>query len=63
MTAFEEVVPEVVEFLTKRHFQLEFRVSHAFFRHPAREDGEVSDYQSSEADSNQAPSIRRTNSS
>ena len=51
MTTFEEVVPEVVEFLTKRHFQLEFRVSHAFFRHPAREEGEVSDYQSSEADS------------
>ena len=44
-------MPAVVEFFTKRHFQLEFRVSHAFFRRPAREDGEVSDYQSSDADS------------
>ena len=51
MTTFEEVVPEVVEYLTKRHFQLEFRVSHAFFRHPAREEAEVSDYASSDADS------------
>ena len=51
MTTFDEVVPEVVEFLTKRHFHLEFRVSHAFFRHPAREEAEVSDYPSSDADS------------
>ena len=51
MATFEEVLPTVVEFLTKRHFQLEFRVSRAFFRRPAREEGEVSDYQSSDSDS------------
>ena len=51
MATFEEVVPTVVGFLTKRHFQLEFRVGHAFFRRPAREEGEVSDYQSSDSDS------------
>ena len=51
MATFQEVVPCVVEFLIKRHFQLEFRVSHAFFRRPPREDDEVSEYQSSESGS------------
>ena len=51
MTALEEVVPEVVAFLIKRHFQLEFRVSHAFFRHSARDEAETSDYQDADGSS------------
>ena len=51
MTTLEEVVPEVVAFLTKRHIQLEFRVSHAFFRHPVRDEAEASDYQSPDGSS------------
>ena len=43
MTTLEEVVP-----LIKCHFQLEFRVSHAFFRHSARDEAETSDYQDSD---------------
>ena len=51
MTTLEEVVPEVVAFLIKRHFQLEFRVSHAFFRHSVRDEAETSDYQDSDGSS------------
>ena len=49
MGTFEEVVPSVVAFLVQRHLQLEFRVSHAFFRQSTREDGSAAeDHDSSE---------------
>ena len=52
MDTLEEVVPLVVTFLYQRHFQLEFRVSHAFFRRsPEGESTVAEDQDSSESGS------------
>ena len=51
MDSFEEFVPLFVAFLHLRPFQLEFRVSHAFFRHPTAEGEDLTAEESDSAES------------
>ena len=51
MNSLDEITPLFVAFLYLRPFRLEFRVSHAFFRHPPAEDEDMTAQESDSAES------------